>query len=104
VSGQEGSGFGDRSAEALERDDLRLRTAALVGVQAVDPGELVVGELEVEDVEVLRVRCGLVDFGITERPCCRCQRSITWAGDLSCDCAIAPITGSSSVLPWDPSR
>ncbi len=26
------------------------------------------------------MRCGLVDFGMTERPSCRCQRSITWAG------------------------
>ena len=50
------------------------------------------------------MRCGLVDFGMTERPCCRCQRSITWAGDLPCASAIAPMTGSSRVLPWLPSR
>ena len=30
------------------------------------------------------IRAGLVDFGITERPCCRCQRSITCAGVLPC--------------------
>ena len=41
-------------------DDLRLRAAALAGVEGVDRGELVGGELEVEDVEVLRdpVRLG----------------------------------------------
>ena len=50
------------------------------------------------------MRCGLVDFGMTDRPCCRCQRSITWAGDLRCSSAIPVMTGSSSVLPWLPSR
>jgi hypothetical protein len=34
-------------------------------------------ELEVEDVEVLGDAGGLGDFGIEDRPCCRCQRSIT---------------------------
>ena len=30
------------------------------------------------------MRAGLTDFGIAERPSCRCQRSITWAADLPC--------------------
>ena len=34
------------------------------------------------------IRLGLVDFGITERPCCTPHRSITCAGDLPCAFAI----------------
>src|SRR4051812_661246 len=48
-----GSGFGDRPAEALEGDGFGLRAAALVGIEGVDGGDLVAGEGEVEDVEVL---------------------------------------------------
>src|SRR6185295_10240287 len=47
------SGLRDVAAERLERDLLGLRPAALAGLQPVDRGQLVGGELEVEDVEVL---------------------------------------------------
>jgi len=47
------SGFGDFAAEGFEGDVVGLGAAALVGVQGVDLGQLVVGQLEVEDVEVL---------------------------------------------------
>ena len=47
------SGFRDLAAEALEGDGVRLGAAALAGVERVDGGQLVGGELEVEDVEVL---------------------------------------------------
>ena len=47
------SGFRDGAAEGLQGDGLRLGAAALAGVEAVDGGELVGGEVEVEDVEVL---------------------------------------------------
>ena len=50
------------------------------------------------------MRLGLVDFGMTERPCCRPQRSITCAGLLPWAVAMSPMTGSSRVLPWLPSR
>src|SRR5690349_14426 len=48
------SGLGDLAAEGLPGDRLRLGTAAEAGVEGVDRGELVGGQLEVEDVEVLR--------------------------------------------------
>ena len=41
------------------------------------------------------MRLGLVDSGITERPCCRPQRSITWAGVLPWVVATSPMTGSA---------
>src|SRR5436190_22686191 len=53
------SGLGDVAAEGLEGDVLGLRAAAATGVEAVDGGHLVGGELEVEDVEVLGDPCGL---------------------------------------------
>ena len=46
--------LGDGAAEALQRDGFGLGAAAAAGVEPVDRGELVVGEVEVEDVEVLR--------------------------------------------------
>src|SRR3954462_12632113 len=46
-------GLRDRPAEGLERDRVGLRTAAAAGVERVDGGELVAGQLEVEDVDVL---------------------------------------------------
>src|SRR6185503_9893175 len=53
------SGLGDVAAERLERDVLGLRAAAAAGVEAVDGGDLVGGELEVEDVDVLGDARGL---------------------------------------------
>jgi hypothetical protein len=71
------SRLGDGHAEVLEGDAVGLRSAADVGVERVDGGHLLGGELEVEDVEVLGDAGGLVDFGIAPRPSRRCQRSIT---------------------------
>ena len=48
------------------------------------------------------MRAGLIDFGIAERPSCRCQRSITWAADLPCWRAISSSVGSSNVLLLPP--
>src|SRR6266480_4019928 len=45
--------LGDWLAEALEGDLARLRAAASAGVQAVDRGQLVIREREVEHVDVL---------------------------------------------------
>src|SRR6185437_11914918 len=50
------------------------------------------------------MRWGLVDFGMTERPSCRCQRSMTCAGLLEWDSAILTMAGSSRVLVCSPSR
>src|SRR5208283_3208339 len=50
------------------------------------------------------MRRGLVDFGMTERPSCRCQRSMTCAGLLEWDSAILTMAGSSRVLVCPPSR
>ena len=47
------SGFGDLAAECLTGDDLRVRSTSHAGVEAVDGGEVLRGELEVEHVEVL---------------------------------------------------
>jgi hypothetical protein len=41
-------------AERFEGDRVRLRTAAYTGVERVDRGQLAAGELEVEDIDVLR--------------------------------------------------
>ena len=84
----------DFTTEGLQRDGIGLGSAAHTGVESIDGREIVGGELEVEDVDVLGDAGGVVDLGITERPCCRCQRSITWAGVLPCVSAMAPITGS----------
>ena len=98
------SGLRDLAAERLEGDGVRLGAAATAGVQAVDRGHLVGGQLKSNTSMFSAMRLGLVDFGMTERPCCRPQRSITWAGVLPCALAMSPMTGSSSVLPWLPSR
>ena len=50
------------------------------------------------------IRAGLVDLGITERPCWMPHRSMTWAGLLPCAWAIRPITGSWSAEEWPLSR
>ena len=63
-------GLRDRHAVGLQGDVLRFGATALAGVQSVDRRQLVSVEFEVEDVEVL---------GDAVR-CCRCQRSMTWAG------------------------
>src|SRR4051812_718963 len=47
------SGLRDVAAERFERDGRGLGPAAAAGVQSVDGGYLVGGELEVEDVDVL---------------------------------------------------
>ena len=98
------SGFGDLAAERLEGDRVGLGAAAPTCVQYIDCGDVVVGELEVEHVDVFSDPARLVDFGMTERPCCTPQRSITCAGVFPFPVAISPMTGSSSVLPWLPSR
>ena len=41
------------------------------------------------------MRVAVTDFGITTRPCCRCQRSTTCAGVRCTRSAIATITGSA---------
>ena len=58
--GELGSVLGDWAAEVLEGDGFGFGAAALLGVQGVDGRQLVGGELEVEDVDVLRdpVRLG----------------------------------------------
>ncbi len=94
----------DLATEGLEGDCVWLGAAATAGVQVVDRGQLVGGQLEVETLMFSAMRLGLVDFGITERPCCRPQRSITWAGLLPWAVAMSPMTGSLRVLPWLPSR
>jgi hypothetical protein len=45
------------------------------------------------------MRSGRTDFGIAERPSCRCHRSITCAGVLPCASAMPRIVGSSKVRP-----
>src|SRR6476469_9943517 len=45
--------LGDFPAVRLEGDGVWLRSAAQTGVERVDGGDLIAGELEVEDVEVL---------------------------------------------------
>ena len=46
------SGFGDLAAEGLEGDRVGLRAAAPAGVQPVECGHVLVGEFEVEYVDV----------------------------------------------------
>ena len=99
-----GSGFGDVTAEGLERDGLGLWPAATASVKCIDRGHLVGSELEVEDVDVLGDPRGLGGLRMTDRPCCRPQRSMTWAGLLPCVRAMPRMTGSSSAEEWPLSR
>ena len=46
------------------------------------------------------IRAGVTDFGKITCPCCRCQRSTTWAGLRSSRWATALTTGSFSTWPW----
>ncbi|MNT80888.1 hypothetical protein D3C72_2204180 [compost metagenome] len=46
-----------------------------------------------------RMRAGVTDFGITIRSFCRCQRSVTWAGDFPCFSARSRMTFSLVMLP-----
>jgi hypothetical protein len=46
--------LGNGAAEGLQGDHLGFRATALAGVEGVDRGELVGGEVEVEDVDILR--------------------------------------------------
>ena len=86
----------DRRPRGVMR--LGLRPAAPAGVQGVDRCHLLGGELEVEDVEVLgdALRAWST-WGSRERPCCRRQRSMTWAGVLPCASAMLDDAGSVSV-------
>jgi hypothetical protein len=68
----------------LEIDVDGVGAAAHPGIQGVDRGKLVGGELEVEDVEVLGDAFRPNRLGIADRPCCTCQRSITWAAVFPC--------------------
>jgi len=72
----------DRHAKRLEGDAVWVGPAAHAGVEGVDLGKFRRSEFEIEDIEVLGDRCGRTDFGIAERPCWMCQRSITCAADL----------------------
>lgn len=49
------SGLGDGAAEGLQRDRLGLGPTALAGVQRVDRGDLVRGQLDVAEAEPGRV-------------------------------------------------
>lgn len=51
------------------------------------------------------MQAGLMDFGIAERPSCRCQRSITCAADhwrpgLGCDALVLAVTEVSASPHW----
>ena len=71
----------------------------MADLQTVDRWYLAGRKLEVEDVDVSSaIRVGLANFGITERPCCRPQSSITWARGMPTAAATAPMTGSSRLL------
>ena len=70
------SGFWYFSSECFKGDRVRLGSATTACVQGVNRGHLVVRQLEVEGIDVSAMRLGLVDFGMTERPCCRPQRNI----------------------------
>jgi len=63
------SGVGDRPAEPFQGEVGRLRAAAPAGVETIDRRQILVGQLEVEDVEVLRdaVRFGRLEQCL-ERP------------------------------------
>lgn len=87
--------LGYHPREIRQPGHVRIRSVTHSLVQRIDACNFVNAEFEVEDVEVLHLRAGLVDFGMAERPSCRCQRSMTWAGLFAWVCAIARIEGSS---------
>jgi hypothetical protein len=55
----------------------QVRAAPKAGGEGVDCRKLIGGEFELDTSMFPAIRCGVVDFGITERPCWRCQRSMT---------------------------
>jgi hypothetical protein len=101
---RQASGCGDGPAEVVQADVGRFRTAALIGVVIVDGCQFVIGQFEIEDLEVIGDAVRLGRLRDDRTALCRCQRSITCAGVLPCVSASLPITGSSSVRPWLPSR
>jgi hypothetical protein len=91
------SGFGDGSTVGLERDVVELRAAAHAGVERVQGFELGGVSSKSNTSKFSAIRSGRTDFGIAERPSCRCQRIITSAGVLPWAAAIALMAGSSKV-------
>ena len=86
-------------------DDLRVRlqaelrgvgAAAHALVERVDRRDLLGGQREVEDVEVLGDAVRLDRLGIAQKPCSMCQRRTTCAGVLPYLAARSVMTGSVS--------
>jgi hypothetical protein len=71
------SGLGDVPAECFEGHAVRFRSAAHSGVERVDRGELLGGELEFDDVEVLGDAGGLGRLRDGRAASCWCQLSMT---------------------------
>ena len=92
------SGFGDGQAEGLQRDFVGLRAAAHAGVECVQASSSAVVSSKSNTSKFSAIRSGRTDFGIAERPSCRCQRIITCAGVLPWAAAIEAMAGSSKVL------
>ena len=64
-------------------EDVRVGDLGLAPIQGGDGRHLVLGQLEVEDVEVLRDPAGVrPTSGSATRPSWTCQRSTTWVADL----------------------
>ena len=53
------SGLEDRFSGGGQRDILRFAAASPAGLEGIEGGELLIGELEVEDIEVLGHAAGL---------------------------------------------
>ncbi len=88
------SGFGDLATEGLERDVRRFGPRRIPVFNASIASSSSAVSSKSNTAKCSPILSGRTDFGIAERPCCRCQRSITCAGDLPCATPIAVIVGS----------
>ena len=85
--------------ECLEGDRRGFGPKAGARVEGVEPAISSGMSSKSKTSKFSAMRAGLTDFGIAERPCCRCQRSITWAADLPCRPAIADRRVVEVLLP-----
>lgn len=59
----------DFATKGFKGDRFRLRAAATPGVQSIDRLQLICRQFESNTSMFSATRLGLVDFGITDRPC-----------------------------------
>ena len=62
----------------------RVRAGAPVALKGVNRRQLPAERVNPNTSRFSLIRAGVTDLGMTTLPCCRCQRSTTWAGVRPC--------------------